>query len=81
MLMLTRRVDESVMIGPDIYVKVVEVKGSQVRLGISAPKDVPVHRRDRAHDRARACWRPTRRRISMTVRPVTPFYSALWRCE
>ena len=46
MLVLTRRPGESVMIGQDIVVTVVGVKGSQVQLGIAAPKAVPVHREE-----------------------------------
>jgi carbon storage regulator len=46
MLILTRRVGKTVVIGDDITVKVVEVKGNQVRLGIGAPKDVVVHREE-----------------------------------
>jgi len=43
-LILTRKVEESITIGNHITVSVLEVKGSQVKLGISAPKDVPVNR-------------------------------------
>jgi len=46
MLILTRRIDETLMIGDDIAVKVLGVKGNQVRLGIEAPKEVPVHREE-----------------------------------
>lgn len=46
MLILTRRVTESVKIGPDITVVVLGVKGRQVRIGIDAPKDVAVHREE-----------------------------------
>jgi carbon storage regulator len=46
MLILTRRIGESVMIGSEITVSVVDVKGTQVRLGIKAPKEVPVHREE-----------------------------------
>jgi len=46
MLILTRRVGEMLMIGNDITVTVVAVKGTQVRIGIDAPKDVPVHREE-----------------------------------
>ena len=46
MLILTRRVGETVVIGDSIQVTVLGVKGRQVRLGISAPKDVAVHREE-----------------------------------
>ena len=46
MLVLTRKVDESIMIGDDTEVKVVEIKGDSVRLGISAPKSITVHRKE-----------------------------------
>ena len=46
MLILTRRVDETVMIGQDFTVTVLRVKGNQVRLGIGAPKDVVIHREE-----------------------------------
>ncbi len=46
MLILTRRVGESLMVGEDITVTVLGVKGNQVRIGIDAPKDVAVHREE-----------------------------------
>ena len=46
MLILTRRVGETVMIGTDVTVTVLGVKGNQVRVGINAPKEVPVHREE-----------------------------------
>jgi len=46
MLILTRRVGETLMIGDDIVVTVLGVKGNQVRLGVGAPKDVAVHREE-----------------------------------
>ena len=46
MLILTRRVGESVMIGDDVTITVLGVKGNQVRIGINAPKDVSVHRQE-----------------------------------
>ena len=46
MLILTRRVGETVMIGDDVTVTVLGVKGNQVRIGVNAPKDVSVHREE-----------------------------------
>jgi carbon storage regulator len=46
MLILTRRIGESIRIGPQIVVTVLGLKGSQVRIGIGAPKDVEVHREE-----------------------------------
>ena len=46
MLILTRRVTESVRIGDDITVALLGVKGKQVRIGIDAPKDIAVHREE-----------------------------------
>lgn len=46
MLILTRRTGETVMIGNDVTLTVLGVKGNQVRIGINAPKDVPVHREE-----------------------------------
>jgi carbon storage regulator len=44
MLVLTRKVDESITVGTNITVTVLEIRGGQVRLGIEAPKQMPVHR-------------------------------------
>ena len=46
MLVLTRRHNESIMIGDSVEITVVEVKGDQVKLGISAPKEIKVHRKE-----------------------------------
>jgi carbon storage regulator len=46
MLILTRRVGETLMIGDSVSVTVLGVKGNQVRIGINAPKDVAVHREE-----------------------------------
>lgn len=46
MLILTRRIGEKLMIGDDVEVTILGVKGNQVRLGVKAPDDVPVHRQE-----------------------------------
>ena len=46
MLILTRRVGETLMIGDEVSVTVLGVKGNQVRLGVNAPKDIAVHREE-----------------------------------
>lgn len=46
MLVLSRHRDESIIIGDDIIITVVDVRGDKVRLGIDAPTDIPVHRQE-----------------------------------
>ncbi len=46
MLVLSRYKDESIMIGEEIEVTVVDVRGNKVRLGITAPRSIPVHRKE-----------------------------------
>ena len=46
MLILTRRIGETLMIGDDVSITVIGVKGNQVRIGIDAPRDVAVHREE-----------------------------------
>ena len=53
MLILPRRVGESLIIGDDVTVSVLGVKGNQVRIGVEAPKDVTVHREE-IYDRIQA---------------------------
>lgn len=53
MLILTRRVGERLMIGEDIFVTVLGVKGNQVRIGVQAPAEVSVHREE-IYERIRA---------------------------
>jgi len=55
MLILTRRVGETLMVGDDVTITVLGIKGNQVRIGVNAPKDVAVHREEiylRIHDSA-----------------------------
>lgn len=46
MLVLSRHRDESIIIGDDIVITIVDIRGDKVRIGINAPQDVPVHRQE-----------------------------------
>lgn len=46
MLVLSRKPNESIIIGDNVEIKIVEVRGEQVKLGITAPRDIPVHRKE-----------------------------------
>ncbi len=46
MLVLTRKLNESIMVGDDVKITIVDVKGDQVKLGITAPRQVAVHREE-----------------------------------
>ena len=46
MLILSRKVNQSLMIGDDVSVTVLSIKGGQIRIGISAPRDIAVHRQE-----------------------------------
>ena len=46
MLVLSRHRDESIMIGDNVVVTIVDIRGDKVRLGIAAPQDIPVHRQE-----------------------------------
>ena len=46
MLILTRKLGEQIIIGDDITIKLLEVKGTQVKLGIKAPQDISIHRKE-----------------------------------
>ena len=46
MLILSRRIEESILIGDNIRVKILRIRGGNIRLGITAPKDISVHREE-----------------------------------
>lgn len=46
MLVLSRKKDESIMVGDNVEITVIDIRGDKVRLGITAPKEIPVHRRE-----------------------------------
>ncbi len=46
MLLLTRKIGETIMVGNDISITVLSIRGGQVRLGFNAPKEVPIHREE-----------------------------------
>lgn len=46
MLVLSRQRDQTIMIGDDIEITIVDIRGDKVRLGINAPQDIPVHRKE-----------------------------------
>jgi carbon storage regulator len=71
MLVLSRKKNESIVINNDITVTVVEIRGDKVRLGIVAPKEVPVHRQevyDAIHAQAGAVPAPS----TVVAKPVDP---------
>ena len=46
MLVLSRQIDESIMIGDNVEITIVDIRGGKVRLGITAPSEIPVHRKE-----------------------------------
>ncbi len=78
MLVLSRKKNESIVINNDITIVVVEIRGDKVRLGVEAPKEVPVHRREvydaiKRNEMARAKMRPVKRE-----RPNPSLSFAIW---
>jgi len=67
MLVLSRQRDEEIMIGDHIRITIVEIRGDKVRLGIQAPSDVSVHRRE-VYEAIRREQEPTSRKIADEVR-------------
>ncbi len=70
MLVLSRKKDESIVINNDITIVVVEIRGDKVRLGVEAPKEVPVHRREVFEAIVRG--EPVDAGSSVTVKAVEP---------
>ena len=71
MLILTRRIGESLKIGDDIRVTMLGVGGNQIRMGIHAPEEVPVHRQefyDRIHENVDREFMPPRTRVRPNIR-------------
>ncbi len=77
MLVLTRRANQSIMIGSDVVITVLEVHGEQVRIGIKAPRSVTVHREELYHaiqqaNKAAASPTPAALEGLDAIRPATP---------
>jgi len=62
MLILSRHKNESIVIGKDIFITIVEIRGDTVRLGINAPPEIPVHRKEVYDDIQRGEGEPRRGR-------------------
>jgi len=76
MLVLSRKKNESIIINNDITIVVVEIRGDKVRLGVEAPKEVPVHRREvyeaiKRHERTGGAAPPDADKPSSEANPVT----------
>ncbi len=68
MLVLSRKKNESIVINDDITIVVVEIRGDKVRLGVEAPKDVPVHRKE-VYDAIRDSFRNSQNENQSTPAP------------
>ena len=75
MLVLSRKKNESIVINNDITIVVVEIRGDKVRLGVEAPKEVPVHRRE-VYDAIRRNDVAAQTRASDQWRMLTPVRAA-----
>jgi len=77
MLVLSRHRDESIMIGDDVVVTIVDIRGDKVRLGINAPQDVPVHRQEvyeaiQRENRRASQMQPAETRSLAKPKPAAP---------
>jgi carbon storage regulator len=73
MLILSRKVDEKIVIGPDISVTIIDIRGDQVRLGVTAPRNVKVFRKEifdaiEAENKAAAASKPILPELNIGVR-------------
>ena len=66
MLVLTRRVNETLMVGDDVTVTILGVKGNQIRIGINAPREVAVHREE-IYERIKADGHPEEHQRTGTI--------------
>ena len=67
MLILSRRVGESILIGKDVSITVLRVKGDQVRLGVQAPKEIAVQRDDLLEENKPALVAPTGKSVDLSA--------------
>ena len=67
MLVLSRKLGESIVINDNIVVHVIEIRGDKIRLGVDAPKDIPIHRKE-IHERVkRGESKPVKKKVPVVV--------------
>jgi carbon storage regulator len=76
MLVLTRKSNQSIVIGDDVIVTVLEVRGDHIRLGITAPRDVPVHREEIWVARAEASRSAPKSALPSSALPSSALHSS-----
>ncbi|MDR1269050.1 MAG: carbon storage regulator CsrA [Planctomycetaceae bacterium] len=67
MLVLSRKIDESIVINDNITIVVIEIRGDKVRLGIEAPKDIIIHRKE-VYDAIHGTSQPSHKNVKIPVR-------------